>query len=67
MDLFDWKAFRDSEITDGRIFLSLFAKALEISLHKILQGAIRRYSVTRVGLLTFGIRVINVRFMEGGI
>ena len=51
----------------GKNFLSLFARTLEISLYKILQSAIGRYSETLTGLLTFGMRVIKVRFREGGI
>ena len=51
----------------GKIFLSLFDKTLEISLYRVLQNAIGRYLETLIGLLTFGMRVIKVRFIEGGI
>ena len=51
----------------GKIFLSLFAKTLEISLYRILQSAIGRYSETLTGILSFGMRVVKVRLIEGGI
>ena len=51
----------------GKIFLSLFAKTLEINLYRILQSAIGRYSETLTRLLTFGMRVIKVQLIESGI
>ena len=56
MALSDWKALCVSEIIEGRIFLSLFARTFETSLYKTLHKAIGRNSMTCSGFLTLGIR-----------